>query len=246
MAVEDLVRAVTGAIAKLPTAQLEQVSQALQEAHGTLARVTEGTFDPDAKQAVAVLGSGVEGAGLVHQAVEGARQALQRYLGKLGSVEAPAAPPSWREPAAVSDEPTKPRALTPAKLAQLRAELPPPVPRPNPESKKTHGRWIDAQGNVQQTVSGDDEQSAIAWQLLQKAGLPPNRKPVVTTHVEAKVATQMIKSEQQHAELVLNNRPCVGPLGCDTLLPVLLPEGYSVTVYGPEGFTETFEGGEQW
>ncbi len=87
-------------------------------------------------------------------------------------------------------------ALDPAKLEQLRAELPPPVPKPNPESKKTHGRWIDAQGNVQQTVSGEDKQSATAWQLLQKAGMPPGRKPVVTTHVEAKIATQMIESGQ--------------------------------------------------
>jgi hypothetical protein len=76
--------------------------------------------------------------------------------------------------------------------------------------------------------------------------VPANRKPVITTHVEAKVAAQMIQSGQQHTELVLNNQPCVGPLGCDSLLHVLLPKGYSVTVYGPDGYEETFEGGEQW
>jgi hypothetical protein len=76
--------------------------------------------------------------------------------------------------------------------------------------------------------------------------VPANRKPVITTHVEAKVAAEMIRSGQRHTELVLNNRPCVGPLGCDSLLPVLLPEGYSVTVYGPDGYEEAFEGGEQW
>lgn len=56
----------------------------------------------------------------------------------------------------------------------------------------------------------------------------------------------MIQNGQRHAELVLNNRPCLGPLGCDSLLPVLLPEGYSVTVYGPDDYKTTFEGGEQW
>ncbi|MEU4806356.1 DddA-like double-stranded DNA deaminase toxin [Actinosynnema sp. NPDC023587] len=46
--------------------------------------------------------------------------------------------------------------------------------------------------------------------------------------------------------LVLNHRPCRGAMGCDTLLPILLREGYSLTVHGPN-YRKRFTGGaEPW
>jgi hypothetical protein len=68
----------------------------------------------------------------------------------------------------------------------------------------------------------------------------------VTTHVEVKVAATMIKAGQRHVALLVNNPPCIGVYGCDSVLPVLLPEGYTMTVYGPDGYEQTFVGGEEW
>jgi hypothetical protein len=110
-------------------------------------------------------------------------------------------------PPAAKDQPAKSGKLDSDRLEALRSELLPPEPKPNPENKKTRGRWVDAQGNVEKAVSGEDQQSAVAWQKPQQAGVPASRKPVITTHVEVevKVANEMIQSGQRHADLVLNN-----------------------------------------
>ncbi|WP_410640458.1 DddA-like double-stranded DNA deaminase toxin [Amycolatopsis sp. lyj-346] len=246
MSVEDVARDVNAAINKLPTAALEQAGQALQDAHTALAQAVQGTGDQEVSQAVGLLAGAIADLGRINQTLTTAAQGLAGYLAKVGKVEPPPPSGSRQEPSAAKDQPASPGKLDPDKLEELRSKLPPSVPKPNPENKKTHGQWVDAQGNVHTTVSGEDQASAAAWEQLQQAGMPANRKPVITTHVEVKVAAEMIQSGQRHTELVLNNRPCVGPLGCDSLLPVLLPKGYSVTVYGPDGYEATFEGGEEW
>jgi hypothetical protein len=110
--------------------------------------------------------------------------------------------------------------------------LSPPVPKPNPEGKKTHGGWVDEHGKQRAGVSGRDDASAGAWWQLQAKGMSSAREPTITSHVEAKLAAQMVKGGIQHVDVVLNNRPCPGLLGCDTLLPVLLPEGSLMTIHG--------------
>ncbi|WP_156758044.1 DddA-like double-stranded DNA deaminase toxin [Actinokineospora pegani] len=67
-------------------------------------------------------------------------------------------------------------------------------------------------------------------ELLAKAGLNP-RGTVVT--------------QTREAVLVINNRACEGFMGCRALLPVILPVGYTLTVYGP-GYHEVFKGGKKW
>jgi hypothetical protein len=46
----------------------------------------------------------------------------------------------------------------------------------------------------------------------------------------------------RHLTVVLNQRPCKGDYGCDELVPVVLPEGYSLTVHAPN-YRKRFTGG---
>jgi hypothetical protein len=91
-------------------------------------------------------------------------------------------------------------------------------------------------------VSGQAQESAEAWALLKKTDFPELGPPVTLTHVETKVAVTMRRDGVQHADLVLNNRPCRDRYGCDTVVPVLLPEGSTLTVHAP-GFRKTYTGG---
>ncbi|MGW4483702.1 DddA-like double-stranded DNA deaminase toxin [Amycolatopsis sp. NPDC004368] len=112
-------------------------------------------------------------------------------------------------------------------------------PQAEPGGPETHGSWVDSSGNTRHLTSGRDADSETAWQQLQAAGLSCDRRPVVTDHVEMKMAARMVKQRLRHIELVINNRPCVRLLGCDRLLPVILPTGYSITVHGPN-YRKTF------
>ncbi|MEU0792441.1 Imm1 family immunity protein [Amycolatopsis sp. NPDC005961] len=60
--------------------------------------------------------------------------------------------------------------------------------------------------------------------LLRVGSAPASLELQQTAHVEAKVAAEVVQSGQRRTELVLNSRPSVGPLGCDSLPPVLLPK----------------------
>lgn len=54
----------------------------------------------------------------------------------------------------------------------------------------------------------------------------------------------MRREKIQHASVVINYVPCRLKWGCDNLLPVILPEGYTLTVYGPN-YRKTFTGGKR-
>ncbi|MFC9250411.1 hypothetical protein [Amycolatopsis thailandensis] len=60
---------------------------------------------------------------------------------------------------------------------------------------------MDTQGNVRTTVSGQEQYRRRGSYSSRQE--PVNRKSVITTHVEAKVAAKMIQSGQLRAELVL-------------------------------------------
>lgn len=60
-----------------------------------------------------------------------------------------------------------------------------------------------------------------------------------------KAAVRARRDGATHTEVVLNNVPCRGIYGCDQLLPILLPSGYSLTVHGPN-YRKTFTGGQKW
>lgn len=134
------------------------------------------------------------------------------------------------------------RRLTHERIRQLKAMLPPPVPTPNVEGRKTHGTWLDEHGQPHTVISGHDEDSAEVWRILQERGIPLKAPPTRTSDVEQKLAARMVREQRTHLDLVINNRPCPGRWGCDRLLPVLLPAGYSLTVHGPD-FQKTYTGG---
>jgi hypothetical protein len=70
------------------------------------------------------------------------------------------------------------------------------------------------------------------------------RIPLRASDVEMKLAAHMRKKGIRSATLVTNHLPCEGPLGCDALIPVILPEGYTLTVYGADGSVRVYKGGK--
>jgi hypothetical protein len=158
---------------------------------------------------------------------------LDRYLEGLGATTAPA-----RSGHPASTHPIAP--VPPERIEALRDELPETVVRGS--GQKTHGRWVGPDGVAHEIVSGRDEDSAAALQVLRTRGLPLRSEPAAISHVEQKLAALMVRSRVRHATLVINNRPCRGPAGCDTFVPVILPNGYSLTIYAP-GYRKTFTGG---
>ncbi len=48
----------------------------------------------------------------------------------------------------------------------------------------------------------------------------------------------MRKNGIRSAVVIINNQPCDGPMGCDALVPVVSPPGYTLTVYGQIVFGE--------
>jgi nucleic acid/nucleotide deaminase of polymorphic system toxin len=136
---------------------------------------------------------------------------------------------------------------TQERIEQLRAELPPDIPpmderRPDEPRRRTHGRWIAPDGQARPVVSGEDEMYAEAVKafpaLVLRRGLPRR-----ASDVEMKLAAYMRNHGISSATVVINNTPCPGPYGCDELVPVLLPEGYTLTAHGPNGFVKTYRGG---
>ncbi len=53
----------------------------------------------------------------------------------------------------------------------------------------------------------------------------------VRSHVEAQAAALMRQEGLDEATLYINNTPCAGIMGCDAMLPDMLPEGATLTVY---------------
>jgi hypothetical protein len=245
VSVEELVRGVNAAISQLPTGALEEAHQALEAAQHVLSQIAQGSQADEMNQALGFLSEALSGLEVVYQHVARAKDELNGYLTKVGTVMPPEPTPARREQPRKPNQPATSGRLSGERVKELKDELPMPVPKPNPESKKTHGRWVDGQGKVQRVVSGEDQYSEAASALFKKAGVPPNKKLAIVTHAEVKVVAQMIEAGQKHSEIIVNNRPCPGPLGCDALLPVILPEGSSLTVHGPN-YRKTFTGGKQW
>ena len=64
----------------------------------------------------------------------------------------------------------------------------------------------------------------------------------VRTHVEAQAAALMRDGGIQNATLYVNNTPCPGIMGCDQMLPHMLPEDAELTVY----FKDQLHGINDW
>jgi hypothetical protein len=120
----------------------------------------------------------------------------------------------------------------PAWLVEAAARLP---GRPG-GSGATSGYLFDSGGNQLGGLrrSGRDPAAADGVKRFRResdgARLQPTQVESVVTHVEGKVAAEM-RAQPQDAVLLLNNTPCLGVVGCDRLLPLLLPAGVNLTVF---------------
>jgi hypothetical protein len=199
------------------------------QAAGGYAQVRYGSAAQDPKDAAARMASAQRALTEVQASLAAVDQHLVRYLALLGITTTAGAPPS----SAGTGPPS-------ASIDKLRGLLPPPVV--SGSGQKTHGRWVGPDGTDHPVVSGRDADSTAAWEMLKRRGITAWAEPIAVSHVEQKLAARMVREKITHATLVINNTPCGGVLGCDALLPVLLPAGYSLTVHGPN-YRKTFTGG---
>lgn len=258
--VGDVTAQMRAACAKAEQARtaLEQAEDLAEEARDTLARALEGAHHLEADKATTLsrLTQVVDGCKghlwpLLTEALKAA-QALATHLedqatpppAQQPAQPAPSTQPSPRPPTQQTD-PDGPPVIPPERIEQLRRELPPPVARGT--GQKTHGRWIGPDGTVEQMVSGRDDDWRLAEERLKQLGMP--FRSTKTSDVEMKVAARMAERGIKHAVVVINWTPCKGPFGCDTLVPVLLPEGATLTVHGVAAngtrFRKRYTGGAQ-
>lgn len=199
-----------------------------EQARDLLAAAASGTLQTDAEQACALFTRAIEGITEPEGQLSGlatAAELVRSCLRNLG----------------ISHD-----AGSVAPIAPMRQPAPsfrPPVQ--SGTGQKTHGRWFaHGRDDVQPIVSGEDAESAEVWRALQETRFPEKGPPITITHVETKLAVRMRREKIQHASVIINYTPCRQKWGCDNLLPVLLPEGCTLTVYGPN-YRKTFTGGKR-
>jgi hypothetical protein len=215
----------------------------LDEANQHLTHALAGSHDPEAQQALAFLAQACTGMDDACRALIEAESRAQDYLNSIGGAS-PAATASPTPGPVPASEPARPSG---ERIEQLRAELPPDIlpldQRPSDEPRRrTHGRWIGPDGQARPIVSGEDELYAESVKAFPALGLRRGL-PRRASDVEMKLAAYMRNHGIRSATAVINNIPCPGPYGCDELVPVLLPEGCTLTVHGPNNFTKTYQGG---
>jgi hypothetical protein len=236
--VADAVRAVVTQLAQA-RALLLGVAEPITAAGSVYTTVGQGSSTADLETSAAHLRQAYVVCGQVLQAVNDAIAKLNTYLstiegqaGDLPTSGVPVAVEPWR--------------LSPDRVNSLRRELPREItPAERGTGRKTHGRWVGADNTARPVVSGLDTVSSGTENWLRARDL----QPVSATHAEMKIAFILRRAAEkigkpQHASIVVNNLPCPGRFGCSTLLPVMLPEGSTLTVHAPR-YRRTFTGGQQ-
>ncbi|MGH3715068.1 MAG: DddA-like double-stranded DNA deaminase toxin [Micromonosporaceae bacterium] len=102
-----------------------------------------------------------------------------------------------------------------------------------PAGRKVAGVLADASGNTvgPTLANGSRYQHADNQATLQPDG-KWRRLTVARAHVEGHAAGIMReRREHRDMHLVITQRPCEGDLGCDAMLPALLPAGSRLTVW---------------
>jgi hypothetical protein len=217
-------------------AHLRDADRAFQAAKETLTQALAGAGDDGSIRLRELTLAAVDDAAA---AVQAGAQGIEHYVRRLGSDAAGDTTGSTAPTPAKSTDPPSPE-----RIEQLRDELPPPVVPGT--GQKTLGRWIAPDGTAQPLTSGRDVLSNKVNDELKAQGCP--RLPArAGDDVELKLAALMRergKSDpaMRHVSVVINNRPGEGDLSCDELVPVILPEGYSLTVHAPN-YRERFTGG---
>ncbi|HEX4702803.1 MAG TPA: DddA-like double-stranded DNA deaminase toxin [Pseudonocardiaceae bacterium] len=219
-----------------------RVALPIEKAGRMYAQLGDGSAQPGLAESAAYLRTAYdqcrEAVAILDQAVDRANT----YLASVaGAGSAPTEPPVAISPAPPAGKPWQ---LTGEQVETLRRELPPPItPAERGTGRKTHGRWVGADGMTRTVVSGADSTAQAAFAWLRQHGV----LPVSATHAEMKLAYHLRTAAERtgsphQATIVVNNRVCAGPLGCATLLPVMLPAGCTLTVHAPN-YRRTFTGG---
>ena len=238
--VRDVLRQVLDKIDQSIAAH-HQAADLAEEAQDLLAVAGEGSSHGDVELASASFTAVVDGIAEPEGQVSGlahAAELIRTYMDRhgIGSSQPSTAPDVTPSSATASPVPA-------SRIDALRSELPPPVqPR---TGAKTHGRWVTPDGRVREITSGDDIDAKDAWTALVNEGYPLPGQPWVASHAEMKVAAHMRNNDIKHAELLINNTPCLLDLGCESLIGVVLPAGSSLTVHGVDGYKQTFTGGKR-
>ncbi|WP_168200990.1 DddA-like double-stranded DNA deaminase toxin [Allokutzneria sp. NRRL B-24872] len=226
-ALGDVISRLRGVVSTCGQARddLHQAAGLLDEASAQYGDAIASTRDPCAHDALGLLTHGAAELNDALRSVMALGERVRDYIAVLsggGTAQAATAAP--------------PRDL----IDQLRAELPPPVvPR---SGQKTHGRWIGPDGTAHAEISGRDAKYERAIQFFKDMRV--SRIPSKASDVEMKLAVHMRVNGIRSVVLLVNHVPCPGPLGCDALIGVILPKGYTLTVYGANGFFREYQGGK--
>jgi nucleic acid/nucleotide deaminase of polymorphic system toxin len=229
--VDDVAAAVEDAAGKVDAsdAAFQQAADMLDECVQALTAATQGTDAPEIRQALGLANQASEDIGKLRTDLKAKAADVRRYRdGLKGPPPAPApSGGSATTPAAPSTTSVPPG--EPAHVKAARSDLPPPVVKN--AGYKTHGRWSAGDStDVAPIVSGKrDDMYATTQAHLATLGMG---EYAIASHVETKLAVHMATTGLTNVTVTINNTPCPGPLGCDTLLPAVLPEGSKLTVYG--------------
>ncbi|WP_189222821.1 DddA-like double-stranded DNA deaminase toxin [Saccharothrix coeruleofusca] len=198
-----------------------------QDAAELLAGALEGSTDPECEAALANIAEVARGSREVWRSLSEGMSTAQRVLDRLVG--------------ATASKPSSPTEVPPGRIEELRRQLPPPVVPGT--GQKTHGRWFGPDARARPLISGEDEMYEEAIKAVSDLGL--RRGTVnVAVDVETKLASYMRNHGIRSATLLINNVPCsTGRFTCDKLIPIILPEGCTLTVYGANGFRKTYRGG---
>jgi hypothetical protein len=243
VSISALVEALRRIADGLPSASLHRAAECLAQAAQTLAACADGTTNVEFQDAVTLLGIGCDQIAETQRLVLLAEQAIERYRQRIGSGEPLQSPVSaGRE----SLEPHPAPVFTDAQISRIQAALPARVVRTDRAvgdvARKTHGVWFDQEGHSDEIISGRDSDRERAAAILAELGM--RQELSITADVEMKAAARMRDRGVRRVTLVINNVVCRGRLSCDRFLPVLLPDGYELTVYGTDGFRKTYRGGQ--
>ena len=168
-----------------------------------------------------------------------------------GSRTAGPGPPSERgRPSGPSSDGSSGEGASPSKISEKDAwglfrKLPVRVERRG-YREKTRGLWRDADGSDVPLISGIDRYRELADRLALEKNLgDPPHSLAISSHVEIKFALMMRDRGLKHEAIAVNKKPCDGDLGCGQMLGRFLPQGGTLTVYGPAGFKQTYRSTEQ-
>ncbi|WP_436499617.1 DddA-like double-stranded DNA deaminase toxin [Actinokineospora sp. HUAS TT18] len=238
MSVDQFKAVLTGALQKA-TAALNALAvgmAATDEARTIVGGVLKGTNDPDAGTVSGAMATAHGAMAHAYQKIANLEPTIRSYLAGIAEAASDAPRPTV-------DNPPLPRfgEVTPDRVERIKAALPAAVV--SNTGQKTHGIWIGPDGREHTEISGMDEKHDAAVKYFESR--PSARVPSRVTDVEIKLAVHVRLNGIKHTTLVINHVPCPGRMGCDSLVPVILPEGYTLTVYGANGFYRVYHGGKK-